>query len=245
MFVSFLLLRDFRNYEHLELPLDEGISLFYGHNGAGKTNLLEACFYLSTLTSPRAEKDADMARWGTDRFSVAARVDREGGPALLKVETSVTPAPKRKISLNDAPAKRQELHATLPCVYFSPDDLYMVKRGSALRRKYLDSLLSRVDPIYSREITRYNDAMERRNAALKRLRWDASWRKTVESLNDLLIETGSQILAKRVALMARLSELVEETYAFISGEDCQVSTCRRSANSRQALRRSLPCSGPR
>lgn len=197
--------------------------MFFGRNGAGKTNLLEACYYLSALTSPRAEKDADMARWGTERFSVAGRVDREEDQALLKVETSVVPILRRRITLNDAPAKRHELHAALPCVYFSPDDLYMVKRGSALRRKYLDSLLTRVDATYSREITRYNDAMERRNAALKRLKWDSSWLKTLESLDELLIETGSQVLAKRMAMMVRLGELVQETYSFISREECQVS----------------------
>ena len=223
VFASFLLLRDFRNYERLELPLDGGISLFFGQNAAGKTNLLEACCYLSTLTSPRAERDSDLARWGTSAFAVAARAEHEGNPVLVKVETTMTPSPKRKITLNDTPVKRHELHAALPCVYFSPDDLYMVKRGSTLRRKYLDSLLSRVDQAYVREMARYNDAMERRNAVLRRLRWDSSWRKTLESLDDLLVLAGSAVLAKRVSLMERLSTLVEETYAFISGEDCRAS----------------------
>lgn len=223
MVLSFLLLRDFRNYEYLELPLEKGISLFFGQNAAGKTNLLEACYYISALTSPRAEKDADLARWGTQAFALAARVDKEGGTDLVKVETILVPSPKRRLTLNDAPAKRHDLHSILPCVYFSPDDLYMVKRGAALRRKYLDSLLCRLDAAYARDLSRYHDAVERRNAALRRLRWDSSWRRTLETLDDLLVEIGSAVLAKRASLMDRLSRLVEETYAFIAGEECVVS----------------------
>ena len=223
MFLSFLVLRDFRNYEYLELPLDKGVSLFFGQNAAGKTNLLEACYYISTLSSPRAERDADLARWGKDSFSLAARVEKDGGADLMKVETELLPSPRRRLTLNDSPAKRHDLHATLPCVYFSPDDLSMVKRGSYARRRYLDSLLSRVDASYSRELTRYQDAVERRNASLKRLRWDSSWRKALETLNEVLIETGSAVLFKRLALFGRLSDLVRETYSFIGGEECAVS----------------------
>lgn len=223
MYLSFLLLRDFRNYERLELPLERGISLFFGQNAAGKTNLLEACYYASALTSPRAERDADLARWGADAFAVAARVERDGGPSVIKVETSVVPSPRRKITLNDAPATRHDLHSALPCVYFSPDDLYMVKKGSALRRRYLDLLLSRIDPLYSRALARYVDAVERRNAALKRIRWDSSWRKTVETLDELLIATGTAVLSERAAVMGGLTRLAEETYTFISGGGCKAS----------------------
>ena len=65
MNIEFLLLQDFRNYRRLELPLSPGVSLFSGRNASGKTNLLEACYYLSYLTSPRAERDMELARWGS------------------------------------------------------------------------------------------------------------------------------------------------------------------------------------
>lgn len=223
MHLAFLVLRDFRNYEYLELLLEQGVSLFFGPNAAGKTNLLEACYYVSALTSPRAERDADLARWGHSAFAVAARVESDDAPSLIKVETRLTPSPRRRLSLNDAPAKRHELHAALPCVYFSPDDLYMVKRGSALRRRYLDVLISRANPSYSWELARYYESVERRNAALKRIRWDRSWQKALDTLDDLLVETGSTVLARRMGIMGRLAELVGETYAFIAGEGCRTS----------------------
>jgi len=223
VFVSLLVLRDFRNYECLELPLEKGISLFFGENAAGKTNLLEACYYLSALTSLRAERDADLARWGKNGFYIAARVENPHGSDLVKVETLLVPSPRRRLTLNGGPAKRHDLHAAMPCVYFSPDDLSLVKRGSAARRRYLDSLISRVDPGYSRDLSRYQDAVERRNACLKRLRWDPSWRRTLDTLNELLIETGSLVLVKRLSLFEKLAALIRETYTFIGAEDCAVS----------------------
>jgi len=223
VFLSFLVLREFRNYEKLDLPLRQGISLFYGINAAGKTNLLEACYYISALSSPRAERDADLARWGQDRFSLAARIENDGGVDLVKVETVLVPSPKRRLTLNDGPAKKQDLHKVLPSVYFSPDDLSIVKRGSYGRRRYLDSLMSRVDPAYPRDLSRYQDAVERRNAALKNLRRDPSWRRTIDTLDEVLVEAGAAVLSRRIALMDRLVARVEETYAFISGESCSVS----------------------
>ena len=85
--LSLLYLDDFRNYTHLELSLTPGVSLFFGKNAQGKTNLLEACYYLSTLTSPRAERDMDLARWGTSRFALGGRIEESSEVSYIKVET--------------------------------------------------------------------------------------------------------------------------------------------------------------
>ena len=223
VFLSLLVLRDFRNYECLELPLEKGISLFFGENAAGKTNLLEACYYISALTSLRAERDADLARWGKDGFYIGARGESPHATGLVKGETLLVPSPRRRLTLNNGPAKRHDLHAAMPCVYFSPDDLSLVKRGSSARRRYMDSLIARIDPRYSRDLSRYQDAVERRNACLKRLRWDSSWKRALDTVSDLLVETGSAVLAKRISLFEKLSALIKDTYTFIGAEDCAVA----------------------
>ncbi|HHX28821.1 MAG: DNA replication/repair protein RecF [Bacillota bacterium] len=222
MNISFLLLRDFRNYRHLELTLKPGVSLFFGRNASGKTNLLEACYYLSSLNSVRAERDYDLARWGTPGFSVGCRVDHNGSAKTIKVQVRVEPALRRKITVEDVAVRRSDLVRVLPSVYFSPDDLYMVKRGSALRRKFLDSLLGRIDPEYSRQLTRYQDAVSRRNSVLKKIRMGSEWRTTLEPLDCILVESGSVVLAKRLAAMPDLRREVSETYRFISGRPCDV-----------------------
>lgn len=94
---AYLVLRDFRNYPYLELEIPPGASLFVGPNAQGKTNLLEACYYISSLSSPRAEKESDLARWGTGSFSLAARLEDPDKVATVKVDTVVTPSVRRKI----------------------------------------------------------------------------------------------------------------------------------------------------
>jgi DNA replication and repair protein RecF len=222
VFLSFLLLRDFRNYRYLQLPLNEGVNLFYGKNAQGKTNLLEACYYLSTLSSPRAEKEADLARWGTQSFSVAGRIEKDTKTSELKIETSVSPNVRKRVLLNEVALRRKEIMGAFPCVYFSPDDLYMVKRSASMRRRFIDVLLTRTDETYSREISRYSDAVTRRNHALKRASYSSSWSTVLEQLDKLVIETGSTILFKRMLLVENLSQRVKDTYGFISGKKCNV-----------------------
>ncbi len=221
--LSLLYLDDFRNYDYLELNLSPGVSLFFGKNAQGKTNLLEACYYLSTLTSPRAERDMDLARWGTSRFALGARIEEASETTYIKVETSVSPTLRRRVSIDDRPAKRPELVARFPCVYFSPDDLYMVKRGSALRRKFLDSLLSRMDPGYARDLSRYEDTVTRRNVILKKAFMNTAWDRTLEGLDQILVSAGSAVLNRRLALMSTFCAHVTDTYRFVSGDECTVT----------------------
>lgn len=223
MNISFLLLRDFRNYRHLELRLRPGVTLFFGRNASGKTNLLEACYYLSSLTSVRAERDHDLCRWGAQEFTVGCRVEHNETAKTIKIQVAVEPSLRKKVTVEDVPVRKSDLIRVLPAVYFSPDDLYMVKRASALRRKFLDSLLGRIDPEYARLLSKYQDALTRRNSVLKKIHADSSWRKTLESLDRILVETGSRVIARRLAAMDDLRKETSETYDFIAGRPCDVT----------------------
>lgn len=223
MNISFLLLKDFRNYRHLELRLEPGVTLFFGRNASGKTNLLEACYYLSSLSSVRAERDHDLCRWGAQEFSVGCRVDHKETSKTIKIRVVVEPSLRRKVTVEDVTVRKSDLIRVLPAVYFSPDDLYMIKRSSASRRRFLDSLLGRIDPEYGRRLSRYQDALTRRNNVLKKIRTDPSWRKTLESLDGILVESGSMVIARRLRAMGDLRKEVSETYAFIAERPCDVA----------------------
>lgn len=220
---TYLVLKDFRNYPYLELEISPGASLFVGPNAQGKTNLLEACYYISSLSSPRAEKESDLARWGTQAFSLAARLEDQELVTTVKIEAVVSPAVRRKLQINDRPVTRQELLALFPCVYFCPDDLYIVKGSSALRRKFLDSILSRQDPVYAKTLQRYNDTLARRNTALKRAGSDNSWKKTLETLDELTVNLGSWLVYRRLQLVDELSAHTQSTYRFLANGSCTVS----------------------
>jgi DNA replication and repair protein RecF len=202
--------------------LTPGVSLFFGKNAQGKTNLLEACYYLSTLSSPRAERILDLARWGTTRFALGGRIDEADETTYIKIETLVSPTLRRRVLIDDRPGKRLELLAHFPCVYFSPDDLYMVKRGSGLRRKFLDSLLARIDPAYGKHLAKYEDTVARRNVVLKKAFMSVAWDKTLQGLDEILISAGATVLNCRLALMSTFSRQVAETYSFIAGDQCIV-----------------------
>ncbi|HHX10416.1 MAG TPA: DNA replication and repair protein RecF [Firmicutes bacterium] len=220
---AYVLLRDFRNYPYLELEIPPGASLFMGPNAQGKTNLLEACFYISSVGSPRAERESDLARWGTNAFSLAARLEDPDTVTTVKIDTVVTPSVRRKLQINDTRVTRKELLALFPCVYFSPDDLYIVKGSSSLRRKLIDSILSRQDPVYTRTLQRYNDTISRRNNALKKAGFDTSWRRTLETLDELVINLGSRLLLRRLELVEDLSAHTQSTYKFIANGNCSVT----------------------
>lgn len=222
MTIDFLVIRNFRNYADESLQLGPGVSVFVGRNGQGKTNLLEACYYLSVLESPRAEREADLARWGTDSFSLGARISTESHGLEIKVHATVAPAVKRKVTVNGVPVRKSELPAIFPCVYFSPDDLYMVKKSSVLRRRFLDSVLSRIDTVYAEKLVTYRNALERRNAALKMIRARRMSEKALEPLNEILVAAGSSVFVKRARFMESFGKLVGETYAFLSGDPCRV-----------------------
>lgn len=219
---SFLYLNNFRNYRKLQLQIPEGASLFIGNNAQGKTNLLEACYYVSSLNSPRSEKEADLAYWGESFFTVGARLEDDGTANTVEIQTQVIPSVRRRIRLNDRPAKRQELLRVCPCVYFSPDDLYIVKGSSSVRRSFMDSLLSRQDPLYSRQLSRYNSTVSRRNMALKRANQEPSWAKSLDSIDDLLVNIGSEIIHKRFLLTEKLDEMVKASYKFMSMDGCEI-----------------------
>jgi DNA replication and repair protein RecF len=200
-----------------------GVSLFFGENAQGKTNLLEACYYLSTLSSPRVEREGDLGLWGSQAFCVGGRLDGIGeGPVYVKIETTLNPYLRRRIRVQNEAAKKPDLVRIFPCVYFSPDDLYTVKKGSSFRRKYLDSLLERIVPGYAKNLSRYQDVVTRRNAVLKKASFDSLWKKTLDGLDELFLDTGTSILVSRMALVGDLARYITETYRFVSSEECQV-----------------------
>lgn len=220
---SFVILRDFRNYRYLELQIPPGASLFMGQNAQGKTNLLEACYYVSSLSSPRAEKESDLVRWGEKSFSLAARLEDNSAVTTVKIDTIAIPSVRRKLQINDRHARRQDILTLFPCVYFSPDDLDIVKGSSGVRRKFIDSILSRQDTVYARVLSRYNDTVSRRNMILKKVGFDSSWARTLEALDQLVVKLGSELLYKRLLLIEDLSGFTRSVYRFIAGNDCVVT----------------------
>ena len=224
MHVAQLSLHDFRSYERLDLALEPGGNVFVGPNGQGKTNLVEAVDYLSTLASHRVATDAPLVRAGADRAVVRADVVRDGRNALLEIE--IVPGGSNRARINKSPLPRaRELIGLLRTVIFSPEDLALVKGDPSDRRRFLDTLLVTRTPRLAGVRSDYDRILRQRNTLLKtagagrrRGGGDSGALATLDVWDDHLASAGAALLAARLELVEALRPYVASGYGKIAAE---------------------------
>lgn len=220
MHLESLALTDFRSYPTAELNLDPGPCLFLGRNGKGKTNLVEAIGYASTLGSHRVATDAPLVRSGAPRAIVRAGVVKDERRALIEIE--INPGKANRVQLNRNPLRKpSQVLGVLATVLFAPEDLALVKGDPSERRRFLDDLLVAFAPRMAGVRSDYDRVLRQRNALLKTA--GASMRSgradlaTLDSWDCQLAQYGGELLAARVRLVALLEPLVEHAYREVSG----------------------------
>ena len=221
MRVAHLSLRDFRSYTEVELPLDAGVTALIGPNGQGKTNLVEAVGYLSTLGSHRVAQDAPLVRLGAERAVVRGQVVRDDRSLLLEVE--ITPGRANRARVNRSPVPRaREMLGILRSVLFAPEDLALVKGDPAERRRFLDDLLVLRTPRYAGVRADYDRVLKQRNALLRsgagmrRSREQSVDLRTLEVWDSHLSTAGAELLAGRIDLVEGLRPLVDKAYQAVA-----------------------------
>jgi DNA replication and repair protein RecF len=219
--VTHLSLRDFRSYTEVELPLDAGVTALIGPNGQGKTNLVEAVGYLSTLGSHRVAQDAPLVRLGAERAVVRGQVVRDDRSLLLEVE--ITPGKANRARVNRSPVPRaREMLGILRSVLFAPEDLALVKGDPAERRRFLDDLLVLRTPRYAGVRADYDRVLKQRNALLRsgaaarRSREQSVDLRTLEVWDSHLSSAGAELLAGRIDLVEGLRPLVDKAYQAVA-----------------------------
>lgn len=205
MLLSKLYLERFRNYQSASLEFGHSLNFLVGNNAQGKTNLLEAIFYLCHLSSPRTGEDSELILFGNDEALIRGNLDRQNGEHELEVKI---PIKGRKVALIDGlvQTKFADFQGVLLCVYFSPDDLKLVKGGPSERRRFMDLEISQVNPFYRHACTQYNKVLQQRNNLLKEGRVD---NKLLEVFSEQLIEHGSIIMKRRQTMLQRLNLLAK------------------------------------
>lgn len=220
MLIASLALERFRNYETLRLAVSPRINVFYGMNGQGKTNLLEAIYLCTCARSHRTARDADLIQFGASGYAVELDFVSQGRyQEQLRIEYKggARGQRKRQVFHDGVPLPRiQDLMGLFQSVIFAPEDLNLLKLGPAERRRFLDLLIAQVDRRYFVELQRLARLLAQRNRILK-------LKQTPEAL-DLLLDTWDQQLAEATAylLLSRygvclqLSEQAAQAYADIS-----------------------------
>ena len=220
MIVSQLNLTDFRNYSTADVFLRPGANLFVGSNGQGKTNLVEALGYLSTLGSHRVSSEQAMIRQGQDAAIIRARL--ENGDRQLLVEVQLNRVGANRAQVNRSVIKMRELPRYFSSVLFAPEDLALVRGEPSGRRRFLDELLVLRNPRFSGVMADYDRVLKQRNTLLKSARSagvKGSQLNTLEIWDDRLVTLGSELIEARTTLVAELLPEVTAAYERIAGED--------------------------
>lgn len=207
-------LRQFRNFEELDLALPAAGIALIGENGAGKTNLLEALYYLEIFRSFRGAPDAQLVRFGADTFFVRAHFGDERGVARV-VEAGFTARGQRKRVAVDGtePERLGGAIGHVGAVIFSPSDVELISGGPGERRRFLDIVLSLAVPGYLAALQRYRSALRQRNALLRRGVGGAM----LEAWNGGLVETGATVTLTRAGWVAAQAQPFAARYAAIAG----------------------------
>ncbi len=215
-----LLLRQYRNYEECEIQWHPRLNLITGDNAQGKTNLLEAMAYFSLGGSFRGGRDQELIRWDEPFFYLESRIKTPYGSRRLSCGCN---REKKKVWQLDGVAKKgfPGVSGLLRTVFFTPDDLWLVKSSPALRRDFLNQLLIQLQPDYYETLGRYQKALAQRNEMLKQCRGLAPQPELLAAWDESLAGPGAQLLQKRCRLVQQLQPLAQQLQQQISaGKEC-------------------------
>jgi DNA replication and repair protein RecF len=220
VYVRHLGLRDFRSWAQADLELEPGRTVFVGPNGFGKTNLIEALWYSSTLGSHRVGTDAPLIRAGNTRAVISTIIVNEGRECAVDLEIAAGRANKAR--LNRSPVRStREVVGVLRAVLFAPEDLALVRGDPADRRRYLDDLATVRRPTIAAVRADYDKVLRQRTALLKsfsgaRHRGDQGALDTLDVWDSRLAEHGAQLMAARIDLVNQLAPEVEKAYQLLA-----------------------------
>ena len=207
----------FKNYPTGSFNFHERIVAICGRNGIGKTNLLDAIYYLCFSKSYFARSDSQHVQYGAQGFRIEGRFELEDEPN--KVLCILRETGRKELSVNDEPYEKFAQHiGRFPCVMIAPDDIQLIMDGSEARRRFLDALLSQLDPVYLQQLIDYNKVLQQRNGFLKAM-GDKSLTDTslLDVYDDQLSRYGDYVFRKRQTFVSELIPLVRQFYAQIAG----------------------------
>lgn len=216
MFVKKLSLQHYRNYESLTLDSFGGVNLMIGRNAQGKTNLLEALFFLALTKSHRTSKDRELISFGATHAVVHADIEKKYGDLSLEVRLS---AQGKKAKLNGLEQRKlSDFIGSLNVVMFAPEDLEIVKGTPGIRRRFLDMEIGQVQPGYLYHLQQYQKVLLQRNNLLKQM-WGGSPDQGVmlEIWNEQLVEHGVKIIKKRKQFIRKLQKWADHIHGGITG----------------------------
>ncbi len=220
-----LRLHQFRNYREMELPLIHDITIFYGDNAQGKTNLLEGIYTAARGFSFRTRRDEELALFGTDAWAAQLGYEDQYGSHTLLVKRAPSQGREKKETVWDGnKISTRQQYGRLNLVLFTPDDLWLVKGEPVLRRRFLDMEIAQTSPTYYELLSRYNRVLQQRNSFLKH--WQKDGKAAEPQLvvwDQALVEPAAGILDLRLRALTGISAAARDVYARITGNNGELT----------------------
>ncbi len=202
---------NFRNYEDLLIDLPVGVTVFQGENGQGKTNLLEAVYFLAFLRSFRTSRTGDLCRVGADGFHCSAKI--AGALSNDSLELAATCSDRqRKLAVDGVELESRWFVNQFNCIAFVPEDMSLVKGAPVFRRRYLNILLSQLYPDYLNSLIAYNKILKNRNAVLRNPQ--KFGRAAVGAYDELFARHGATLILYRLRILQKINVLLGENPVF-------------------------------
>ena len=216
MIVESVKLNNFRNYDSLELEFDKGTNLFYGDNAQGKTNILESVYLCGTTRSHKGSKDREIIHFGEDESHICMRIRK--GEIPYRIDMHLKKNKTKGIAINGVPVKKaSELVGLGNFVFFSPEDLGIIKNGPSERRRFMDMELCQLDRIYLYHLTNYNKILVQRNKLLKDFAFYPESEPMLDVLDEQLVQFGSVIIRRRIEFAKELKDIIGKIHSGLSG----------------------------
>ena len=217
MIVESIKLNHFRNYDNLDLKLDKGTNLFYGDNAQGKTNILESVYLCGTARSHKGSKDREVIHFGEEESHICMKMKK--GEIPYRIDMHLQKNRAKGIAINKMPVRKaSELIGLGNFVFFSPEDLNIIKNGPSERRRFLDMELCQLDKIYLYHLSNYNKILNQRNKILK----DSSFYPEINSMLDVydeqLVNYGKVLIDRRKNFVEELNPIIREIHCSLSGK---------------------------
>jgi len=216
MYIDKLSLKNFRNFENLNINLNKGVNIFYGDNAQGKTNIIESVYFCAIGRSNRTRIDRELIKFGENEAHI--QLHCKNNNTNNKIDVHLKRNSKKGIAINNIPLKKVgELFGVMYAIMFSPEDLQLIKLGPYERRKFIDIQLCQLSSIYYYNLQQYYNILKQRNNLLKSIQKDSSLKETLFVWDKQLIDFGEKIINSRANFINSISKIASKIHFDITG----------------------------
>lgn len=207
MYIESLAINDFRNYKRADIEFSKGINILYGNNAQGKTNLLEAVYMISTTKSHKGSKDREIIRFDSDESHLRASINKRD--LVHRIDMHLRKNKNKGVAIDMVSIKKSaDLFGLVNIIFFSPEDLSIIKNSPTERRKFIDMELCQLNKMYYSDLSNYNKVLNQRNNFLKQLSFGKSQIDMLDIWDMQLVDYGIKVIKKRNNFIDMLNEII-------------------------------------